>query len=282
MLAIARRAMALSSPSVEQRLIYECLDIHRVMLSGGVKGGAIRLLERYLLKACNLLVVSSPAFLAEYFRAIQHTELPDYLVENKVLLLDGRTPALTTSAPRMPWRIGWFGVIRCRKSLDLLIDLVNRLEGDVEVIIRGRPAYDIIPDFDERISRNDYISFFGPYSAGDLPSHYGDVHFSWLLDYYEEGQNSSWLLPNRLYEGGAFGAVPFALASVQVAAWLREHGIGVVLENPATDLFQFFKDLTPSAFEALSQAVRGLPAALFVADRRDCVNLVDALNGSTD
>ena len=43
-------------------LVYECLDIHRLMLGTGITGRALRWLERRLLRACNALLISSPGF----------------------------------------------------------------------------------------------------------------------------------------------------------------------------------------------------------------------------
>ena len=67
--------------------------------------------------------------------------------------------------------------------------------------------------------------------ASDLPRLYGDMHFAWAVDFYEAGSNSDWLLPNKLYEAGLFGAVPIACRDVATGAWLAERGVGVLLEG---------------------------------------------------
>ena len=61
---------------------------------------------------------------------------------------------------------------------------------------------------DKVIDANPDLSFLGPYAwPGDLPDIYGGVDVAWLIDRYQAGQNSDWLLPNRLYEGCLNGAV---------------------------------------------------------------------------
>src|SRR3954452_10032235 len=55
-----------------QRLVYECLDIHRTMLGPGPVSGLLRGLERRLLRGATLLLTSSPAFVREYFLSLQH------------------------------------------------------------------------------------------------------------------------------------------------------------------------------------------------------------------
>jgi hypothetical protein len=54
-----------------------------------------------------------------------------------------------------------------------------------------------------------HVHYLGRYrNPSDLPTIYGDVHFSWAIDYYERGLNSAWLSPCRMYEGSLYGSVP--------------------------------------------------------------------------
>jgi hypothetical protein len=170
-------------------------------------------------------------------------------------------------------------VIRCQKSLDLLTGLVQARPGEMEVVIRGRPALDQFRDFHNQVAATPGLRFEGAYTPDDLPSLYGEVHFTWAIDYFEEGQNSSWLLPNRLYEGGRFGVVPIALRDVETGAWLAGRGAGVLLDNPVVDLVRFFDRLTPSAYEVLHAQSSALPMSDLRFDRADCQALVAQLAG---
>ena len=86
------------------------------------------------------------------------------------------------------------------------------MEGRFEIVLRGRPAYSEFTDFDGFVAAEPYLRFDGAYrNPEDLAAIYGEVHFSWAIDFFEEGLNSSWLLPNRLYEGCRYGAVPIAM-----------------------------------------------------------------------
>lgn len=278
MLAIAeaaRRACGLRA-----RLVYEALDIHRMMVQDTVKGLALRTVEKALLRRSDLLIVSSPAFVDAYFRPIQglgddlHT--PVMLVENKVLELGGHAAPLPGPAAGRPWRIGWMGAIRCRKSLDILTDLAARRPELVEVRIHGRPAHTEFEDFDGQVAAVSNVAFGGAYTAADLPRLYGDVHFCWAIDFMEEGLNSSWLLPNRLYESARYGCVPVALEGVQTGRYLAEHGFGVRLERPA-DLEAFLDRLTAERYAALRAELAAQPPAEFLADESDCRRLVEGL-----
>lgn len=278
MLAIAQAARL--TCGLRARLVYEALDIHRIMVQDTVKGLAMRTVEKALLRRADLLVVSSPAFVDAYFRPIQglgdDVRTPVMLVENKALELGGHAEPRPGPAAGPPWRIGWMGAIRCRKSLDILTELAARRPDLVEVRIHGRPAYTEFDDFDAQVAAVPNVAFGGAYSAADLPRLYGDVHFCWAIDFMEEGLNSSWLLPNRLYESARHGCIPVALEGVQTGRYLAEHGFGVRLARPQ-DLEGFLERLTPDVYAGLRAELAAQPLSAFLADEADCRRLTEGL-----
>jgi hypothetical protein len=282
MLAIAGAAQRRHAPNAT--LVYECLDLHRLLLSGSLVGRCLRLLERSLMRRVRLLIVSSPAFISRHYALKQGVgstwNRPVVVVENKVLELDASHDNKTACAeplPGPPWRIGWFGMIRCQRSLDILCKLARRFPGLVEIVIRGRPARVAFRNFDEQIAQCAGASFGGAYRPDELSALYRDVHFNWAIDYFEEGANSALLLPNRIYEGGPYGAVPVALVGTETGRWLKQRGIGVLVDSPGDELGCFLEHLTPGVYDRLRQAVRSEPRRTYVADRADCESLVNAL-----
>jgi hypothetical protein len=282
MLAIASAARRRHAPKAT--LVYECLDLHRLLLSISPVGRILRAAERSLMRSARLLIVSSPAFISRHYAPKQGVgstwNRPVLIVENKVLDLGAsheNEVAKFEPPPGPPWRIGWFGMIRCQRSLDILCKLTSRFPGLVEVVIRGRPARVAFRNFDEQIAQSPGMSFAGPYRPAELSELYGGVHFSWAIDYFEEGANSALLLPNRIYEGGLHGAVPIALARTETGRWLKQRGIGILFDSPDDELGCFLEHLTSSACGRLRQAVRSQPRHSFVADRTDCESLVNAL-----
>ena len=276
MLAIGARGLAIA----RQRpvLVYECLDIHRLLLGNNIPGKALRRLEGWLASKAAALVTSSPAFVSEYFAKRSRVRLPIFLLENKV---DARSvPAVSAQQPRPPgppWRIGWFGVIRCRESLQVLRNLVLESEGRVEVIIRGRPALDQFDDFARDTTGVPGLSFAGPYkNPDDLAAMYRQVHFTWAIDRFEAGMNSLWLLPNRLYEGAAFASVPIAEASVETGRFLARVGAGVFLAGDLeTSLRQFFATLGPSQYHDFERQILNIPFKTWTFDENQCRILAD-------
>jgi hypothetical protein len=277
--AVARRQ--LSAPA---RLAYECLDVHRLLL-GGRLAGVLRAAERRLLAGVDVLVISSPEYETSYF-ARHYGALPQVvLIENKVLDTDLPQAVLTARRPMPamgpPWRIGWYGSLRCRESLHMLSRLSERLGGMVEVVIRGMPSALELPDFDEVVEASAHMRFGGPYDRSrDLPDLYGDVHFAWSIDRFEQGGNGEWALANRLYEGGVFGAVMIAERDVAMGRWLAARGTGVLCEEPVEDwLADFFTTLDAPAYERLAASSRSVPPTNHVADAAECRAVVEALAG---
>jgi hypothetical protein len=280
-LQLAARARRRFGPG--GRLIYECLDIHRLMLRGPA-APVMRGLERRLLARSDLLIVSSPAFATDYFRPV-HRRLPPILViENKVLDDEAAPPPDQAEArrpPGPPWRIGWYGSLRDRESLHLLKRVAERLAGRVKIDIAGVPSRRELPDFDAVVASTPNLAFHGAYDrARDLPRLYGDAHFTWAIERYEKGGNGEWQLVNRLYEGGLFASVMIAEANVEMGRWLTKRGSGVPLDEPVEDrIVAFFESLDAATYEKLEAAARAVPRSTFVADLAECCAVVATLIG---
>lgn len=262
------------------RLVYECLDVHRLMCGRGIAGRLMRALEGGLLRHCQALVVSSPEFVRAHFEPSYTTLPPVVLMENKVLSFELGDPGAGTERPAPPpWRIGWYGNIRCARSLALLADLVRRQEGRVVVEIRGRVARTAVPEFDAVVAATPGLHFGGAYDrARDLSTLYGAVHFAWAIDFFESGANSDWLLPNRLYEAGLFGAVPIAMAHVATGAWLARNRVGVRLDgDPAAALDALFLTLDGPRYAAFAVDLARLPKNAFLDTVQDCRTLAQRI-----
>lgn len=260
-------------------LVYECLDIHRVLLGKGVAGSLLRSTESALMQGVDLILTSSPRFISEYFGP-RNFNRPIRLVENKVLLSDpgiGR-PGRSSPAAGPPWKIGWFGMIRCRRSFEILSAAARDAGGSLQIRIAGRPSPKEFPDFETLLAQSPHVTFTGAYRFDELPALYGDVHFSWAVDFFEQGLNSTWLLPNRVYESSFFGAVPLAVGGVETARWLAERKIGAILEgDPEAALRNFLGTLTEERYRELAEAVQRVPLTDLVDGKESCQRLLEAL-----
>ena len=82
MLALAHWAKRQSGSSAA--IVYECLDVHRFMARGDALGASMRGIERSLLAGTSMVVVSSPAFLREYFEQRHRGRYVARLIENRL------------------------------------------------------------------------------------------------------------------------------------------------------------------------------------------------------
>lgn len=263
-----------------QRLVYECLDIHRLLLGSGLASRLLHWVEAWALRKVNLVFVSAPAFRDCYFHAQLGYQGEILLVENLVPASSARMCSMHRSPPTPPpWVIGWFGMLRCRRTLDMLKQFTARSGGRIEVLIAGLPSPSVFADFEKEVAEAPGVHFIGPYTAEDLPDLFARIHFMWAIDYFEEGLNSTWLLPNRLYESIAHHTVPLALRSVATGDWLAQHGVGVLLDDPLTEVPALLDRSTPSTYEELRAAVARVPDNAVVMDDTQARAIAIAITG---
>lgn len=274
-LAVRGRDMCKRSPVI----VYELLDIHRFLLGDSPQSKALRALEGRLCQDVSLVITSSPAFISDYIEKRSKINAPHMLLENKVYMRGAKPKIPTGPKVGSPWIIGWFGMLRCRKSFEVLAELARQSDGAIEVLLRGKPALDEIPDFHETVEKTPGMRYEGAYqNPHDLAQIYGSVHFTWAIDMYEEGLNSSWLLPNRLYEGGAYGSVPLALRDVETGRFLENLKLGVLLDQPLDESLKvFFDGLDSDQYEAHKEKVKEVKKTQWVFDKRACKALVKSL-----
>ncbi len=270
MLALAVRAKSFWP---EALLVYEVLDIHRIMLGDGPRPRAMRALERRLMRRVGLVLTSSPGFVNEYFQPHGQARMPIRLIENKCFYPEAALPAVPERRPvAAPITIGWFGILRCAWSLDCLDRVTRAAPGRYRVLLRGKPALDQLPQFHATVAANPDLDFGGPYrNPDDLADIYGQVHLSWLIDRYDAGKNSDWLLPNRLYEGCRHHAVPVALAGTEVANFLGDYGLGLTVAAPdAEEVGRRLGALSLAEVEAMRSTVAEVPAQVWTTGPEEC------------
>ncbi|PKP80143.1 MAG: glycosyl transferase [Alphaproteobacteria bacterium HGW-Alphaproteobacteria-18] len=262
---LAKRHAKLATP-----VIYECLDIHRLLCRKDIIGMGLRALEGALLKRSKALVVSSPAFLTEHFDRYYPGAAQAHLVENRLsgqASYGARAPAGSGQAPGHI-RLGWVGNLRCHRSLDLLCQVADRFGPQVEVRLHGVPALTEIPDFEAKVAARSNMSYHGRYrSPEDLPEIYAGLDIVWSGDFMEAGLNSSWLLPNRIYEGGYYCVPPIAPSNTETARWILRNACGFILDEPLDstlpDLIAGLL-LDPAPVSAFSQTLADLPDETFI------------------
>ncbi len=270
-LALLARALVRSRAPV----VYEVLDVQRVFTGRGLLSRLFRLAERRILSWSQLLVVSSPAFMNRYFHPVQRYRGPWFLLENKIFGLDEDAARAHVEAPPIgSWVIGWLGNLRCPESLRLVCRIAGALEHEALIYVRGFPTETGLEPFLAAIAPHPNIVYEGEYrNPDDLPAIYGRVHFAWAFDFLDQGSNSLWLLPNRLYEGGHFGALALAARGTATGDKIEAHGLGWTFEPPYDEaITSFLATLDPQEYARRRQHLQSLPRSLFL-DQGDVVAL---------
>ncbi|MDQ6477578.1 hypothetical protein [Dyadobacter sp. LHD-138] len=186
------------------RIIYEIPDIRELFFAENIAGKLIRKIEQIIIPHIDQLVVTSPEFVSEYFTKHRKICVKHYLViENKVH--SGQLPEDTfVNTPMNCFnrkiRIGYFGVLRCKNSLNCLISLAEK--NQFEIILRGIFMPDTSP-FEEKIKNSRNIFYYGPYQ---VPEHlrmiYNKVDIVWGAYPFSKNEtgNHLWARTNRFYE----------------------------------------------------------------------------------
>jgi succinoglycan biosynthesis protein ExoL len=286
LLAVVARLLARSRAPV----VYEVLDVQRAFVGARLINKAFRWAERLLMARMALLVVSSPDFISEYFRPCQGYTGRWRLLENKVLASrlipsspgpssPGRPPR--DKPPGPPWVIGWFGTLRCARSLDVLCRIADAGQDRVRVYMRGLPSQEdlTIDRIEAACAGRKNMHYGGAYrSPQELEAIYGPVHFAWCVDYLDAGGNSDWLLPNRVYEGGLMGCLAIARRGTATARMVDRLGLGHSFDEPlAQGVGEFLAQFAPDTYRDARRHVEDIPRSTFV-DLTDTRDLLDDLD----
>ncbi len=274
---LAKRHAGLKTP-----VIYEALDVHRLLTRKDLIGLALRRIEGALLRKTKRLVVSSPGFLENYYEVRHRGQYRPYLIENRLAAGAEYGPRPkrddTLSKPTEPLRIGWVGRLRCARSLGLLTELARQLGPQVRIVMHGIASPEEVPDFDQQIQGLENVEFQGRYRAPeDLARIYGGLDLVWAGDFMEAGYNSVWLLPNRIYEGGYYAVPSIAPEGTQTAKWINARAAGfTVSENLACTLPGLVRALIADrgSIAVKRSHLLDLPESTFVAPRGELAALI--------
>lgn len=248
-------------------LVYECLDIHGLMTRAGLVGAVMRWMERRLLGAVSLLILSSPGFERNYFGPVQGYSGKTALIENKIWISQGTIRRPTKRLEVVgPLTLGWVGSLRCADSLALLKGVAEALDGKIKIRCHGNVHRHALPDFDAILDASDNITYAGPYDyPGDLARVYSDCDLVWAQDLWQKGGNSDWLLPNRIYEASFFGCPSVAVEGTETAIRIRDHHLGYTIPAATPEaLIGLLSGLSRSAIREVSDGILSRPETEFL------------------
>ncbi|MEE9381942.1 MAG: glycosyltransferase [Nannocystaceae bacterium] len=221
-------------------MVIEVGDVRAIQLRGGSLGRLVRMVERRLVEASDLLVVTAPRFYDEYYKGWLHTTVPGMVIENKLERAFARSTrrkgvARPLGRPLVdrPLRIGYFGLLRDWWSWETLRLVAELAPRDVEISLAGLPTEEL-SDLEQMVGAYPNIEYRGTYrSPQDLASLYNNVDMAWVCypPIGPQDWNLRWARPNRFYESCLFKKPIFTRAGCQDAIDVTRLGIGLVIDE---------------------------------------------------
>jgi succinoglycan biosynthesis protein ExoL len=254
------------------QLVCEILDVHDFLLYPSPYRSMVRAFERLMLARIDLLVVPTEGNIGQYYRPIAR-------YRGKIAVVHNRLPTgeagLCPPPPRhdRAWAIGWFGNLRCRRSLDILCRTAEIMGDRVRILMAG-PSLFAPGVLEQAIAPFANIAYLGPFKEQEAaPALYAQVHFSYAL-HFEPPDRSKWALAVRIFEGGAYGRPTIARADTDMGRFASTHGIGLTVQEPCEDtLAAVLSSLSDEGYGQMLERVRSQPH-LFVGES----HLEDALS----
>jgi len=217
----------------KNKIIYEIGDIRSILIGNNIQSIFLRWLERFLMKYIGLLIVTSEAYVTEYFKKTQGIKNIKYqVIENKI---DAKAVDKLLFKKYIKKRnvltIGYFGLLNCKRSWEILKNVAIQGGKRIEIHVRGMviTPKNLIKDI-EKISN---ISYYGPYIAPDeLPIIYGMVDIIWACYPFNKNKigNWRWARTNRFYEACFFNKPIIAQKQTEDCKVVEKLQIGLCLD----------------------------------------------------
>jgi succinoglycan biosynthesis protein ExoL len=262
-------ALAVQLARKRCQIVYECADIVSRLYGSSWTARSLRTVERWALRHCNLIVVTSPRYVSEYFvKQQRQTSERFFLLENKVPHF---TPAPKPSAPwdgSRPLRLGYFGLLRDPRAWRIMLAWAQQAPDRLQIIVRGYPfgIEGIQTDIDSRAN----ISFGGEYIyPNDLPDMYVSIDLVWVTYPMPKDPLADprwqWPRTNRFYEACYFGKPMIGQIGSADGAMIESHDIGLTIDTASPDdALARLQAIRPADLDRWTTNLRQLPAEVYL------------------
>ena len=220
-------------------IVAEIADIREAQTAKGLQGVVVRVLDRFTLERCQLLVVTSDRYF-RYYRDWLRVRTPGLVLENKLdtsfcrEVQGSDSPGLSGCALRdRPLRIGWFGRLRDTWSLQVLEAVTHLPQSQIYVVTAGS-LYPPAGNLPQLAVDNPRIEYLGPYRhPEDLASLFNTIDL--VMACYPPEIPSGWSRSNRYYDAALFGKPLIVRAGCADAEEVERHDIGLAIEDESPE-----------------------------------------------
>lgn len=260
--------------------VHDVSDIRPVFIGKHLPAKGLRWLERFLLRRVKVVVVTSQAYVSEYFHKIQKLYgVTFHLIENK--LNPGTSPEPSEHPARLnktenSFTIGYFGLIRCERSLQVLLEAATRFQGRISVMIRG--VFLGTESYQKSIEEHPFMSYGGPYVApDDLREIHDEVDLSWLV-HAHSSENTKWSRIFRFYHAAYYKCPMIVQEGSQDGLVVDKLGLGLTVDIfDSGSVMEALDSLTFEDLEIWQSSLNRLPEEIsLITD--EYKKLVELLN----
>ncbi len=212
----------------QMKIIYEVPDLREFHFSRTILGCVIKYLEKILFKKIDVIIFTSKYYYSNYYKNILTKKTKWLEIENKVEISKRSLRKVDVSDKNIT--IGYFGLLRCEKSLNILIKLAEQ-NNHFKVILRGIFLPFTLKYLD-KIKKLKKIKYLGQYdSIKDFNSMYNSIDIAWIAYPFNKEQfgNHKLAKTNRYYESGFFQTPMIASKGTVDAKRIKEYKMGLVL-----------------------------------------------------
>lgn len=249
------------------KIIYECGDIRSVLLGQKLKNSFFRLIERFIIKQSYIVVTTSPAYIEDYFLKIQKQNKSKlFLLENKIKEPVPKPINKKIWNGNRPLVIGYFGLLRCKRTLDILFTLAKDYPEHFFIYIRGFNFG--LDNLGKLSNTEENIDFQGEYVyPDDLAEIYGKVDIVWGAYPFEGTDigNWQWAMTNRFYESLYYKTPIITQQGTQDARRVIEHQVGLAVNmNDIKGTIDQIRKINPQEYNEWINNIETLPKSIYV------------------
>lgn len=238
-------------------IVWDISDINPHLLGNSLKAKVLRGIERFLLSRANWLLLTSPEFQDQYYES----RVP----ENKVCVIENYLSASLREANSRPppgltpFKVVYTGIFRSEKLLRILHEVAAELAPQVEFHLFGYCSATVDEKLLEDLATGPNVTVHGKYAMMDLADIHAGCHLIFGLLDEDADLNERWLLPNRIYQAGAFKRPILANRNTFTGKTVLVRHLGAVCDLSATEIAATIREMTASNGKRYHQLLEAIP-----------------------
>ncbi|WP_038973328.1 hypothetical protein [Bradyrhizobium genomosp. III] len=239
-------------------IVWDISDINPHLLGNSLKAKVLRQIERLLLSRANWLLLTSPEFHDKYY----DSRVP----ENKICVIENYLSASLRETnsrplPRLtPFKVVYTGIFRSEKLLRILREVAAELGTEVEFHLFGYCSATVDEKLLEDVATEPNVTVHGKYAMPDLADIHAECHLIFGLLDEDADLNERWLLPNRIYQAGAFQRPILANRKTFTGQTVLARHLGTVCDFSVIDVAASIRKMTIRNGEYYHQLLQAIPS----------------------